>query len=847
MTAPDLQEHLTIIERLKSLVQTSDFDQMFTMLTSDLPKSKQFLLKMELKRLAQPCDYYIDLRGHVNGDVKPFPYQGKTHYMDEQAINVFEQGLKQYGAFTLGLYEEVMNTDNNYRVMHRKETEQRVRNALNQNEASDEPAEEQQATRQHQARYIQFASYINRIEERMNYSISVEVVLDNGKKHTAQTTDISVHGCKLKLAKVIEAEQGSTLGIFFRELEQEFTLDRNIPISYQVLEVTVLDPKYQQLRLKRLDQASEQDDEFSRFLDKFIRGNKRRYKLNLDNTLDAVVIKGYEQFFVPRTSALAVFISVHQGKSNPQCVLTTENSRASYHYFQDEQQRSVLPQVLNAKRLKHLLQQPPTQRNTVLFCFTHAAKGKLYFYSATAEELEGDAELKSLFFGFGSSKKNWKVFQLSLQPTSARYSQLQFQLPEASTELTKKSTHLIDSYLKHLRFMVSMADITCEQSIYWYQQTRFDKTQLSQLNRFAHAKIDHMPLCEAIPVKYVNLRFEARYLYKTNVQMFDAEQQELPQAFSRDFSPNGMQIESLLPLHVKKGDVVRLHLPDLQKISTKYVLNHLPYEVMAVSKSGTIMNLRALVTDDGHAGKEFFQVLIQNNRSKLTVAEEPVKHPGLAPALRNMFVKSLDSFPFYIHRKGIRYDLKAVARGHKPNSLHLVLQQLSAEHQHISIEPLIKHNAVSLHFANQLKHMKRQDPPQSYELFIQLLDNWQQDPEQKIRCNYDYEFTTEPEKKAFLQQAVDAGSVLLAYKIGLSRTGRPDSDYIGQELDYISQYAIHKAKMIEEELWSVVGVGELIDITDEVLLRFALPAEQRSAQNRLRHQLIAEYLVPSAN
>ncbi|MCH8536452.1 MAG: PilZ domain-containing protein [Alkalimonas sp.] len=847
MTAPDLQEHLTIIERLKSLVQTSDFDQMFTMLTSDLPKSKQFLLKMELKRLSQPCDYFIDLRGHVDGDVKPFSFQGKTHYMDEQAIKVFEQGIHDYGRFTLGVYEDVMNTDNNYRVMHRKETEQRVRKALNANNPELD-VEEQQPNRQHQARFVQFASYISRAEERMNYSITVEIIHDDGKKHAAQTTDISVQGCKLKLAKTVQIEQGSSLGVFFRELEQEFTLDKNAPIRYEVLEVSRLDPKYQQIRLKRIEQNNAQDDEFSAFINKFIHGNKRRYKLNLDNTLDAVVIKGYEQFFVPRTSALAIFISVHEGKSNPQCVLTTENSRASYHYFQDEQQRSVLPQVLSAKRLKQLLKLPADQRSTVLFCFTHAAKGKLYFYSATAEELAGNDELHNVFLGFGASKKSWKVFQLSLQPTSAKYSQLQFQIPDSATaESQKKGTHLLDGYLKNLRFMVSMADITSDPSNFWYQQIRFDKAKLSQLNHFAHAKLAKLPFCEAIPVKYVNLRSEARYLYKTAVELFDANKQALPQAFSRDFSPNGMQVESVLPLHVSKGDLVRINLPDLQKISNKYTLSQLPYEVMAVSKSGTIMNLKAVTAENEHAGKQFFQLLIQNNRSKLTVAEEPVKHPGLAPALRNMYVKALDCFPFYIHRKGIRYDLKAVASGYQPNSLHRVLQQLGADQEHLSIEPLIKHNAVSLHFANQLKNMKRQDPPKDYELYILLSDNWHQSPESGIQCSYDYEFSAEPEKQSYIQQAVDAGKQVLAYKIWLSRTGRPDSDYIAQELEYISQYAIHKAKMIEEELWSVVGVGELIDITDEVLLRFAISPEQRARQNQARQQLMVKYSAPPAN
>ena len=79
MTAPDLQPYIGVIERLKPLINTSEFNEVFTILTADIPKPKQFLLKMELKRLGQPCSYYIDLRGKVDGEVRPYEHGGKTH------------------------------------------------------------------------------------------------------------------------------------------------------------------------------------------------------------------------------------------------------------------------------------------------------------------------------------------------------------------------------------------------------------------------------------------------------------------------------------------------------------------------------------------------------------------------------------------------------------------------------------------------------------------------------------------------------------------------------------------------------------------------------------------------
>ncbi|MBU2180737.1 MAG: hypothetical protein KJ930_15025, partial [Gammaproteobacteria bacterium] len=76
-------------------------------------------------------------------------------------------------------------------------------------------------------------------------------------------------------------------------------------------------------------------------------------------------------------------------------------------------------------------------------------------------------------------------------------------------------------------------------------------------------------------------------------------------------------------------------------------------------------------------------------------------------------------------------------------------------------------------------------------------------------------------------------------KIFLSRTGRPDTEHISKELGYVSVYAIHKAKVLEEELWSVVGVGDVIDISDEILLRYGVSAEQILAQHAKRRQFVA--------
>ncbi len=849
MTTNDLQAHSSVLERLKPLINTELFDEEFRLLTADLAKSQQFLIKMELKRLAQPCSYYIDLRGRVDGEVRPFEHKGQTHYLDDVAIQTFEKGLQQYGQYTIGIFEDVTSTSNNFRVRHQQETNKRLQDVLS-GELTDAaqiaamPSEPDVGTNDDKAAHlIQFAGYSVRREERMNFSIDIEVVVQDDERFPATTSDLSVSGCKIKVPQAITMSAGQKVAIFFRGLEQEFALGINNGIPYQVIDSEAADKSYY-VRLKRLPLADEKG--FSEFLHHFIHGNKRRYKVNLDNTYEAVFIKGYEQFYLPRISSLPVFLAVNDGKATPACVLTTENNRQLMHYFQDERQQNVLPQLLHVRRLKQCLAKEANENSTVLYTFTHAAKGRLFFYSATTEELQQYPELKAVFFGFGAAKPSFRAFRMSVLRTIPAHAHIPLSLPNSADQevqkLNQPPTPLISNFIRNLRYIVALTDISTAQSSGLYKAMTYDAALLNQLKVFGHAKLEQSPAIESASVQYVNLRSESRFLYKTTVVL---EQDKGPdiQSFSRDFSSKGLQLECAEPVSFVKGDTVKISLPELQKITTKHQLSGLPYEVMAVSKNKLIMNMRVIDPTNDHAGKVFFQQLINNNRSKLTMAEETPKYPGLGPALRNMYVKALDTFAFYVHRQGVRYNLDVVAMGAKPNALHKLLAQFSEDVNGITMLPLLKNNATNLHFANQLKKMKRQEVPFSYEVFIRFTPG-QDSIEQSFETKFDFDFQLHSAKKSFVDQAVNT-DLLFAFKIFLSRTGRPDTEHIAKELGYVSTYAIHKAKVLEEELWSVVGVGDVVDITDEVLFRFNLSHEQIAAQQQKRLVLLAGIKWPA--
>ena len=840
-----LEQYQPLIEQMIPVISAPDFDAMFKTMTAEISKPHQFQLKMEINRLKQPCNRFIDLRGHVDGDVQPYDHDGKVHYMDAKAREVFEAQIGHYGSFTMGVFEKVNATENNYRVMHKKEQQER----LKEKEQEEKRKEEQRKKRSplaavaapepeedddlfqisYNARKVQFQSYAIRSEERMNYSISLEVLLPDGDTIKATSSDLSVSGCKIKIAADVTTSAGLLLRVRFKGLEEEFALGVDKGIEYEVVANEFVESA-QYVRMKRT--YSDKTPGFDEFLGNFINGNKRRYKVNMENTEEAVIIKGYEQYYIPRITTLPLFFSLREERYQLTSILTTENNKPVFRYWRNEQQQVILGQVFGHKRVSRMLEHG---EDTLIYSFTHSSKGKLHHYAAVKEELDKDATLRQLFFGFGARKPSWRVHKIQLLRASWDHAHIPLSLPDSAGEeirqLNRPPSARVEGVVKDTRLVIALTDITEVKKTKQYLAYKFDIKQANDLKIFGVRPVTDPPFVHVVAVDYVNLRKETRFLYQTPV-LIDSETESKLEGTTRDFSTKGMQMEIAQPSGIEKGEIIQLALPEMQKITRSYKLAKLPYEVMAISKNQRVINVRIHEEKDEHIGRKFFQQLIRTNRSKLTAAEEGQSIPGLSTAMRNMFVHACANLPFYIHRKGVRYMINVVGHGGKANSLHQLMEKFKVPPSDYHLEPLTKGNLVEVLFAEILKNMKRQDAPEIRELYVRVDRNKKQ-VQDAIIMEYTGELDTDHNHKQFIKDAVQ-NDLFFGYKIYLSRTGRPDVDYIAKELKYVGNYAIHRAKVLEEELWGVIGVGDAIDITQELMTRYGFSTTDWQIQQQAR-------------
>lgn len=108
----------------------------------------------------------------------------------------------------------------------------------------------------------------------------------------------------------------------------------------------------------------------------------------------------------------------------------------------------------------------------------------------------------------------------------------------------------------------------------------------------------------------------------------------------------------------------------------------------------------------------------------------------------------------------------------------------------------------------------------THEIYV-AFDNANLDPEQASQAHWETEMSSHKAKYKFIKQSVQQQQ-FFAFRVSVNAASRPDTVLLQDELNYVSQYAIHKAKELEELMWNIEGELYITDITDEVLVRYQL-------------------------
>jgi PilZ domain len=690
---------------------------------------------------------------------------------------------------------------------------------------------------------VNLLDYRQRNTERMNFAVAVEVFNNAGQAMRGLSVDISLEGLQIKLAKDAFFKTGETLFIFFRGLENEFAMDKKNGIAYKLVKIiTKNDVNY--LALQRDKDCP--SPAFDKFLESFIHGNKRRYKVNMSNTIEAITSKTCEQYFSPRSPTLPVYIDVINKTLVPRFAMVNEVNRETVQYWQDEDENCRLNFLLTQERLMRLLNKSDEVREIFVFSFTHLHSDKVYFYSASFEELLQKDTLLKIFLGFGSKKASWRVFKITLTDMVPEQAHIPLSIPDSVGSKVKKlntppSARLM-SKLKNLRYLAHVTDVTSVTGQETYNEFTFNRENLSHLRVFGHPRNRAPSNIHLVRFKYEEQRIESRYQLRTQIEARFNNEDVVHKGVSEDISVHGLGLRVELNKEYK-GSLegrVEVAFPRLQEIANTFDVMHLQYEIIYHNVEKNILHLKTMPGEEGKSARAFFEELIKKNKANLKVDNDEEEVPGIGQALRCINARNATSLSFLMSKEGVRYTPQACIVGKQDERITTLTTQY-AEQGKVNLEFLFRDRKQDSPFVQSgIKAVKLENMPLRQELFISF-DASQKEPRMAIIPRYSDKFESNEQRRAFIREAMVRGQ-FIAIHVMLTTTGKPDMSMLQTEINYVTMYAMHRARELEKKMWSIAACSHLVDVTDEVLIRYGFTMEDITANKTLK-SAVAQNLV----
>lgn len=776
-----------------------------------LNQTDQRLVRDEVKRLCSPCTKIIDMRALAPDNCSPVSHDSLTHHLTPLGVERFEFEQLRFGRYCTGVYEALMHL---------------------QNEMSAGQAD---ATTSHNfvSPTLTFFDYAQRRSERMHLSINVLLYTQAENKHHLKTVDMSIQGLQVKAETSVDIKSGDSVVVVLDGLAGKYSNIANQTIEYDVIRVV---EHNDELRIFLHRSATKKEREVTEFLTNFIRGNKFRYKINLENTIDALENKACEQYFTPRFPSLPIFIAQHTSTTStptllPKYAMSNAGNDSIVYYWQDEQHQQRIGDLVNPSRLAALLEKAPHQREIFVYAFNHVKENKVYFYSASQSELEAQAGSKDIFLSYGSHKASWRVFKLQLSNMSPTQAYTPLSIPNnghknAKIENTPPSARLM-KHLIDLRYIVLVSDITDSHGMRYYQQRPLDKSKLRQLNQFAHA---HNKLPAPLLMhryKYKDIRKETRYHLRSQVHMTFAG--KVYKGVTEDISGSGLRIELDAPLAASNMTHTTLAFPRLQGMTKRYDLSDLEYEIVNIHMNRHIVHLRFISREIQLNENPFFMELIDKNKEKLKADVLMEQTPGLSHALRCIYAKNAMNVAFFVNQHTHLFTPEFSVYNQGDGRLKHILSRFSIK-GHFNLEFLYRDRDQPSPFIRRcIAQLKMGADTQEHEIFIQYQPH-------KTHINdviipmISQQFTSLSQRQEFIQQALNQGE-FIAIRLVLKDTDSVELDTIKTELDYLQEHANYKAELIVKKLNHIQGFGYILDVTDEVLYRHGLSWETIQANH----------------
>lgn len=794
--------------------------------SKNLSGGNALVIKMEVRRLLKESPRVIDLRGKVDGECDFFELDGVNHCMDEIAKEVFDQQMQIYGFYSVGVYEAVHKTENNFRVRYEKEIQQ----AQQQNNPNFTPSENQPDERpqvNHIVPSFTFSDIDRRTEERMNFYCAIDLMNQDNLFIEAKTMDLSQNGIRVKTESAESIEIGQKLSLYFTGLASQYVLEDVDGEQYEVVNINYHEEE-RHIGLKRTE--AKEFDVVSNFLRDLIRSLKPVRKVNVSNSLRALQIKGFEQYYANVTTTFPVFLYHKDGRYIPRYALYNDVNEKSLYYWANAQGELNFEGLLSESRLKLMIDNPG--KLVQVYAFTKVINGEIHFYSATEQELGKDAQLRSSFLSFASHQGSWRVYQMAAHPVGADSA-----LRPLTTPAGKKDgddadigfNEKVQRILPNIPFTVFVTDLTGKVSSSEYQRYRVTQKYFKIIQKFRQLGT---PEFSVRAYHFADLELKQK-MVKSPIPvrtrtLIDVEGVQV-EGVSEDLLNVSLTVGFKEAFPGEEGKVYSVSFPELQEKSRKHKLEGLAYEVADISSAGRVVSFAVHRQRSGaiHPMENFVAAYSRTLAEKLFSVRKSVAVPELGEALKNIFLSMESSHCLYIKRTG-KYRLPlCVTRPQGEETINPLFEfgidemrreQLQNSYSLFSSAPYDNHSVVELLGTFPAKNSPHIRYGMRRELYLAFFD-YETSLEKAFISRFSDEFDSTEARMTFIEKARNRGQ-FFALQIIVTQAGQINWENMRIERHYVRKNAADALTQFENDVKRVVGCVEVVDVTQTTIARY---------------------------
>lgn len=829
-----------VVKHFRRASVSSDAKELITEIVVEGSDTGRFLRRMEESRLTRPCFQTIDMRGRVAGECRRYAFNDRVHYLDDVSFEMFEKGLlENNGVYTVGTFEAIMGGEHTLQAQasareleeqRRREIEQRrqerAREAARElagDAAGDAPSRAQAAAPVDNPALLPLGYFRKRAYPRLQYACAV--TLERGNISTGgMTRDISVGGMRVHVRGLTAFRVGQDVQVLFRNLEGEDGQPLRERAVYRIVAIDTRESETA-MSLKRLN--LEKPAGLSERLAELVEQRQRKYKLDMEDEYQSVLSWLYERSYAQSATSVPFF--VERNDAGDLCVQAVAMSDGNAHlarfFCTDADNYNFTPLCL-PQRLAHLEQ----GEGYLLAMYRQRGDHDQCMRIHSAADFESpspQAFRRLLSWVLQQSDYCIVKVQAGVHPMLGVPGT---KLDEVSQRLQYKSEARMTELrarLERLQMVAFVVDVT--QDYRKYLQGQVDDISDAavwvggELRGLADDAVQHRLSLpqeylqpELIRFGYVERRREDRYLAETRVDVRIGE--KTLQGMSRDISTRGMRIQLDRQVVVKKGITVKLGLVSLQQKKSSTNLMDIPYRVVGSHdrEAGTEVRLERVLGGRNEGLKAFFVELITKNQHKLGVDVGDIWGATASRVYEALVTANSAGIPFFIGRSdegGAHLQFVGVPEASGP------LQEWFREGDGFDYRWLNEPRLVTaLYDAVQILLRQARNANETaspFEMPVYVYREFDElTQETFIHAVSELDFGDEARREAFLARLAERPD-WRCLKLTATFTHQIDEKALDKMIDPVRSQSRHRAIRLSDLVHSLVGCGELVDITPE--------------------------------